>query len=427
MRITTRSGDKDWVWNGLWENRRTLLTLTGRQIQVISPSVETVEGSLVYAFSTEELCVLTSELFRRLKSDLHHLPDVKVTTTFPYRTEQGSACFAAQSDAQDGDIEQSRYRCSRCPSALLDEKDMRRIREHMGAHILHDEHFSGTTDACGLCLRTGGACLMFLKKGTGKNRLIIDMQKSRCPNLFKRFSLKPASESKDSSPCSNAPVVCPVCDPKTSPAAVWRYCLRSHLLNVHGFAESGIEKWRSLWEVDEQEDQDMQEIYSRRNKKPRKTKRKKAASARKLQISATHSSRQASLRSQNAPDAPDAQQDPATPMQTTSAAAIPIAKKHRRLDGTALPIAMGPPAMLDESDSEEFAESSDSDHESSSEGSMHSDSADDTADEQAEVGSGVDDSLPAAAGTSEHPATVLGTPAEVPTDVDLFCAQFVGV
>jgi hypothetical protein len=122
--------------------------------------------------------------------------------------------------------------CSGCgPAARLDWENTQRILEHMGAHILYDSKLNRTEERCGLCLRPATMCPIYVTKGRGaRGRCKVDFSKSTCPNLV-RFSYKNASESSETSPCSNVPIICPLC-PLGSPA-VWTYNLEAHFRGRH--------------------------------------------------------------------------------------------------------------------------------------------------------------------------------------------------
>ena len=122
--------------------------------------------------------------------------------------------------------------CSRCgQAAKLDWENTQRILEHMGAHILYNPKLNRTEERCGLCLRPAAMCPIFVTKARSvRGRTTVDFTKSKCPNLV-RFSYKSASESTETSPCSNVPITCSLC-PVGSPA-VWSYNLEAHFRGRH--------------------------------------------------------------------------------------------------------------------------------------------------------------------------------------------------
>ncbi|TFK58753.1 hypothetical protein BDN72DRAFT_746964, partial [Pluteus cervinus] len=121
--------------------------------------------------------------------------------------------------------------CSRCGDrAEISPTKPQRILEHMAAHILFDEQLDTTEERCGFCLRPEG-CTMIVKKGRGSSaHPSVQLSLSKCPNLV-RFTYNKAAQSTESAPCSNVPVNCPLCPPRSS--AVWTYNLAIHFQKQH--------------------------------------------------------------------------------------------------------------------------------------------------------------------------------------------------
>jgi hypothetical protein len=122
--------------------------------------------------------------------------------------------------------------CLMCgPAARLDWKNTQRVLEHMGAHILYDAKLNSSEERCGLCLKPAPMCHIYLKKGRGSQaKYSMDQKKSNCPNLV-RFNYTNTATSSESSPCSNIPIVCPLCS--TGSPAVWMYSLHAHFRERH--------------------------------------------------------------------------------------------------------------------------------------------------------------------------------------------------
>lgn len=135
----------------------------------------------------------------------------------------------------------------------------------MGAHILYDSAFADADEPCGLCLSLGASCAIRLRKGSG-GADIIDLDYSRCSNLYK-IQLASARKSTVNSPCSNTPMQCPVCPPKSN--AVWRYNLAKHLRTAHKL--SG-DSHSALHTIEESEYEAMKARY---NANPRNNTKKK--------------------------------------------------------------------------------------------------------------------------------------------------------
>jgi hypothetical protein len=78
-------------------------------------------------------------------------------------------------------------------------------------------------------------------------------------------------ESTPTSPCTNVPVICPLC-PKTSPA-VWKYNLKVHFKIKH--PNQSLSEYSHLWEITNFEKKMVEQIWQKRNnpavRRPKKT------------------------------------------------------------------------------------------------------------------------------------------------------------
>lgn len=127
---------------------------------------------------------------------------------------------------------------------------------------------------------------MYLKK-MGKSGDQLDMERSRCPNLYK-IVMKKAAESKPRSPCSNVPMRCPLCLDPGLPA-VWKYNFVPHFAEFHPSAN--IELYMQKWALTDAEEAGMQAVFLNRKTVRVSQKMKKRAQAPTLQISDAHSTR----------------------------------------------------------------------------------------------------------------------------------------
>jgi hypothetical protein len=151
-------------------------------------------------------------------------------------------------------------------------------------HILHDPSLKDAFNPCGFCLNTGGLCSIRVTKGKGKKgALVVDPLKSRCPNVAK-LSITAASKYSDTSPCTNHPLECPLCQEGAD--LVWKYNLPSHIQKVHPTAT--LEEYEYLYAVGASERAKLKTLYSA---KPRHSKKKKQVID--IKISEAHSSRRA--------------------------------------------------------------------------------------------------------------------------------------
>ena len=113
-------------------------------------------------------------------------------------------------------------KCLHCqPPVPWDPDRVHKVLEHISAHLLFDKSLDLTLELCGLCLRPAPNCVFYLRKGKGAGSLCqVDDRKSHCPNL-RRFAYASAATEALNAPCTNVPIVCPLCP--SSGAAIWKY------------------------------------------------------------------------------------------------------------------------------------------------------------------------------------------------------------
>ncbi|KAG2123473.1 hypothetical protein DEU56DRAFT_717092, partial [Suillus clintonianus] len=273
----------DWEWTGAFEQlpgTSAARELDGRCVEPVNADVHlsTLQGTSTYRFSTVILRGLALLLFERLKNDVSSIPNVPLTPTFPYRSANGAACFVCEVDGEARGTLHERYRCLRCPAIAFEELGPKLI-EHMGGHILFDQDLQDKHNVCGLCLSIG-LCEIRLVRGAGGSE-VVDISRSRCPNLFK-IKLKNARKSTKHSPCTNTPVHCPYCDSNAAP--VWKYSLSCHIDTLHPSANKA--RFEELWRLD---DDERTQVSTKFKMKPRKRRQVTATST--LRISEQHSSR----------------------------------------------------------------------------------------------------------------------------------------
>jgi hypothetical protein len=82
----------DWEFTGLFEagaSNSSLRDIEGNWIEVMNPVLGTRSmglnvGETTYTFRTTELRAIAALLYERLKPDIHRLPNIQPTDTFPY-------------------------------------------------------------------------------------------------------------------------------------------------------------------------------------------------------------------------------------------------------------------------------------------------------------------------------------------------------
>ena len=123
------------------------------------------------------------------------------------------------------------------------------------------------------------------KKNWGINcNFSVDTKWSPCINLVKHFSCSVASESTESSPCTNFPTIFSLCPPKSN--AVWTYLLDAH---VHECHKLSLANFPIQFEILLLKRQHMKTIWDMCYEEKKKHSLKKHT-CKPLEISAAHSS-----------------------------------------------------------------------------------------------------------------------------------------
>ena len=175
--------------------------------------------------------------------------------------------------------------CPHCrPSFSWNRLKIHDLLSHIGAHLLFDNSLDPSLQLCGLCLQPSPLCAFFLRKGKGTgSSQQIDMRTSRCPNLI-AFSYLSAAKEATHSPCTNVPVICPLC-PSTS-SAVWKYNIKAHFEKFH--ISAVYRTYSADFVISESEREGLKKLWNSRFKKRRQSKSNKSKSS--LPISEAHSS-----------------------------------------------------------------------------------------------------------------------------------------
>lgn len=161
--------------------------------------------------------------------------------------------------------------CSRCgPKAIIDASSNQRVLEHMAAHIQHDPTVTPSQELCGLCLHPSPMCQIFLKKQTGvSGSYSIDYNRSNCPNFSTVHQLRYSHAAKSTalSPCSNVPIICPLCP--NNAATVWTHFIGLHFTKRHNLKP---DMFPIKYRVSSSEKTALQEIWSKRFDKQKRWK-----------------------------------------------------------------------------------------------------------------------------------------------------------
>ncbi|KAG6819331.1 hypothetical protein H0H93_012840 [Arthromyces matolae] len=311
LRAATSDDDPtlQYDWRSFRSSTEKTCTIPGRLIEPIDVDTNlSIARQSFYSFKSSNLVAKSAILFERLKTEIKKLAVIKRTKYFPYREASGEspssanktikliectyytgkACFLCSTTLEVEDIASGIADiCSLCsPEYPLDRMQPQRIFAHIGAHILYDKTVNREEEPCGLCLRPSLICKIYLKKGKGsKGGLKIDKLRSTCQMKDLKFLYTVAATSKESSPCSNVPIICPLC-PKAA-ASVFKYNWKAHYANHHPHAT--YTNYASFGRLSKSETDEMKKVWKDRRKIPTKRVLKKK-SLPPLEVSTAHSS-----------------------------------------------------------------------------------------------------------------------------------------
>ena len=141
-------------------------------------------------------------------------------------------CETAGGERSIDSLTSESNKCAHCrPPVSWDPRKPQKVLEHVAQHILFDKSLDHSLEPCGFCLRPSPSCVFVLRKGKGTGSSCqVDEKRSRCPN-FRQFAYRSASTESKNSPCTNVPMVCPLC-PSIEPA-VWKYNMEQHFAVRH--------------------------------------------------------------------------------------------------------------------------------------------------------------------------------------------------
>lgn len=210
-----------------------------------------------------------------------------------FNNVSGNAAFSCEAEVDErpmnGPGSARPDHCNKCqPAVPWDTSKTPKTLEHVAAHLLFDNSVDTSQELCGLCMRPSPLCVFYLRKGKGAGSAPqIDMRTSRCPNLVGKFLYSAALTERINSPCTNVPVVCPLCPSKSG--CVWKYNMKTHLTNHHpSVRDTNI---LQAYIISESEKAALKLRWDSRHRvKPR---RKRNVTSVPLTISEVHSSRQA--------------------------------------------------------------------------------------------------------------------------------------
>ena len=130
-------------------------------------------------------------------------------------------------DVLPEESESGKWKCKLCDKKVK-EKNM---RKHVaGSHIIKEK----LENVCGFCGLSG--CYIGIEVGSGRGKTATRVVSSHC-EYRKKFSLKSAEKCTKSSPCTNRPVTCPLCN-----TVHWSYNMVFHMKERHSDYPSDVWK-----------------------------------------------------------------------------------------------------------------------------------------------------------------------------------------
>ncbi|KAJ6583639.1 hypothetical protein B0H10DRAFT_2096937 [Mycena sp. CBHHK59/15] len=270
------SEEGDWEWTGKFvavteSGVSRICEVDGSLVQLLNPAVLPArnlakKGAATYHFKSVELVAITASMELGLSST-KKLPKIAFSSSFPYRTPAGFACFVCNRDGTS--LEQEEGLCTLCPSAALSVASPAKLVTHMAIHMLFDQNppINRESGPCGFCLSTNSFCTIVLIKSKGSDGAVrIDMARSRCPNLG-NLGLATAANSSKKNPCTNRPLVCPI---SPCPDIVWKYNLKTHIQTVHPSAK--VANYKSYYDLAQGEEIELKRISTTKKRKSSKKK-----------------------------------------------------------------------------------------------------------------------------------------------------------
>ncbi|KAG8699972.1 hypothetical protein FRC09_006255 [Ceratobasidium sp. 395] len=206
-------------------------------IDLVNPPLLERNGQLVWSFRHTELLAAVDVLWSKASENCHKVPVLTcgASSGFPYESEQHGGQRLIHHDASAATQEMPAERCGPCKLCghMVPIKDY--MRTHVAKHILanrlkYKDDLVNELVAeipCGFCGRAGTCRTTLTVRKTGTY-----LKSSTCP-YYDKFSHKTAAITKDTSPCTNRPILCESSHCKGQDP-VWSYNMRSHLLAVHG-------------------------------------------------------------------------------------------------------------------------------------------------------------------------------------------------
>ncbi|KIY61420.1 hypothetical protein CYLTODRAFT_495267 [Cylindrobasidium torrendii FP15055 ss-10] len=176
---------------------------------------------------------LSPENLETLHQHIPRLPQV-VSSLFPY-ADSGKACFVyvPHSFSLSSNNAQSTSSRTACPLACGRSFPLADLWKHIGGHLLRAQRGVERNDLiglepCGFCGRDVG-CQTKIEFRRGHAPQIT----SDCPFRYTTLRYSHAREYRDSTKCTNIPLLCALCQKHSLQTTVWKYNALYHILSAH--------------------------------------------------------------------------------------------------------------------------------------------------------------------------------------------------
>jgi len=251
--------NSSWIWpssqrfirvqgkkDGTQLQRDFVLQIPGSDFHPLGPSIVEESGTTTWSIQDDDMRAvfehassLTQIVANRAQTiaNIQRLPIVLEDSGLPYKLDADSTpqfCLSLDSDIRlptgrkDGDDIISCHICQKS----LPLKDM---RNHVGQHILLSlrscEDKNATQEIgvnpCGWCGLDGMCRTQLTEAGTSISIT------SDCDYHYARMAYKRALVPSKRSPCTNVPLICPLCTPNEEIGTFWKYNLLFHMAAHH--------------------------------------------------------------------------------------------------------------------------------------------------------------------------------------------------
>ena len=216
----------------------------GPVCRLLNPETEEIDGSTCYMFEASTLSVVGDMFWSELSQNENtNLLPKSTSLILPYLNDAGLPFYIAPGTevgspaASTTRNSEQTVKCSltECGETLK----VNVMRQHMGAHLLHERPKFNAVMPCGFCggesaqkssdLSQLSGCAIWLLNG--QPRMHCKLLGGDAP----KYSMKSAEKCTSSSPCTNRPMQCPLC-PKKPGVVHWKLNMPAHWERNHNAA-----------------------------------------------------------------------------------------------------------------------------------------------------------------------------------------------